>query len=435
MIDFMIAIQEQLPEILAHLPAHISETARIQAAKLPNHIALLENSGSWTFSELARIIAAARNWLADQGVRAGDRVMIINENCRTFVAVWLAVAELDAWPVVVSARLSDSEIDAIRDHCDPRLIIYTSAISVLAKAHAERHSASTHHLEGLDPLSLGPLNEASMPEPVGTESRYKVATLIYTSGTTGRPKGVMLTHQNLLYMAYVSGQIRSLSPRDCLYGVLPIAHIVGLAVLVLGALMYGSTLHLEARFNPAVILKLIEDNKLTILLGTPAMYALIVKFAEAKALKSLPKSALRIISTSGAPLDLAVKVATEALFGLPLHNGYGLSECSPTIAQTRPDKPRSDCSVGPVLPGIEVRLVGVDGNPVEAGGVGELWLRGPNIMKGYYRAPEETALVLDKDGWFNTRDLVRFEQDHLFIVGRTKEMIIRFGFNVYPAEI
>jgi acyl-CoA synthetase (AMP-forming)/AMP-acid ligase II len=145
---------------------------------------------------------------------------------------------------------------------------------------------------------------------------------------------------------------------------------------------------------------------------------------------------LRIISCSGAPLPAAIKSSVETLFGLPLHHGYGITECSPNIAQVRPDvPPRTDNSVGPMFPGVEAQLVGGDGQPVPAGEVGELRVRGPNIMKGYYRAPEETAAAIDAEGWFNTRDLARFEDGNLFIVGRTKDLIIRFGFNVYPAEV
>jgi long-chain acyl-CoA synthetase len=118
-----------------------------------------------------------------------------------------------------------------------------------------------------------------------------------------------------------------------------------------------------------------------------------------------------------------------------LGNGYGISECSPTVALTRIDTPRQDTSVGKIFPEVEIRLVGQDGNEVCPGEVGELWVRGPSIMKGYYRAPEETAAAINPDGWFNSRDLARMEDEHLFIVGRTKEMIVRFGFNVYPAEV
>ncbi|WP_026607652.1 class I adenylate-forming enzyme family protein [Methylocapsa acidiphila] len=420
---------------LSQIPQRISQVVAPWTERAPDRIALVESSGAWTFGQLADAVAEARSWLSDQGVRAGDRVMIVNENCRALVALWLATSELDAWPVIVSARLSDREIDEIRDHCEPRRIIYTSATSSAAKAHAARHGAVEHELSLLGRAGLGSLNDATQPEPTEVEAASRVAALIYTSGTTGRPKGVMLRHSNLLFIARVSGEIRSLGPQDRVYCLLPIAHIVGLSVLVLGALMHGAALYIESRFNPVAAIAALDRDRLTIMLGTPAMYSLIAEYAKQKGMTQLAAPALRIISASGAPLDSAVKAAAERLFGLPLHNGYGISECSPTVAQIRVDRPRADCSVGPLLPGVEARLVGLDGGEAPAGEVGELWVRGPNIMKGYYRAPEETAAVIDKDGWFNTRDLARFEQDNLFIVGRTKELIIRYGFNVYPAEI
>jgi len=431
----MPTVEDRLPEILAHLPERIGQVVGTWAERSPDQPALVDSGGTWTYGQLAAAIAATRDWLADHGIRAGDRLMIVNENCRVLVAVWLATTELDAWPVVVSARLSNREIDEIRDHCAARRTIYTSAVSSSANAHAARHGAALHDPTWLGPISLGPLNEAMTPEAIEAEGANRVATLIYTSGTTGRPKGVMLTHRNLLFIARISGIIRSLSPEDRLYGILPISHIVGLSVVVLGTLLHGATLYIASRFNPAAAVTALARDRLTVVLGAPAMFALVAEYAKLKGLDTLAAPALRIISTSGAPLDPAVKATTERLFGLPLHNGYGISECSPTIAQTRVEQPRADCSVGPVLPGIEVRVVGLDGRDASEGQVGELWVRGPNVMKGYYRAPEETAAVIDKERWFNTHDLVHFEQANMFVVGRTKELIIRFGFNINPPEI
>jgi acyl-CoA synthetase (AMP-forming)/AMP-acid ligase II len=165
------------------------------------------------------------------------------------------------------------------------------------------------------------------------------------------------------------------------------------------------------------------------------MFSLLVEYVNFKGLKTLKFPALRIISSSGAPLHGPLKAAVEAILGLPLFNGYGVTECSPNIAQAIVELPRKDTSVGRVFPGIEVKFVGLDGQPVKEGEVGELRVRGPNVMKGYYRAPEETAAALDAEGWFNTRDLARVDNGDLFIVGRTKELIIRFGENVYPAEV
>jgi long-chain acyl-CoA synthetase len=165
------------------------------------------------------------------------------------------------------------------------------------------------------------------------------------------------------------------------------------------------------------------------------MFSLFADYAKLRGLKSFKFPSLRIISSSGAPLPPALKAQVETLFEMPLHNGYGTTECSPNISQTVVGEHRTDTSVGKVLPGVEVQLVGVDQNPVSDGEVGELWVRGPNVMKGYYRAPDETAAAINPEGWFNTQDLARLENGYLFIVGRTKELIIRFGENVYPAEV
>jgi acyl-CoA synthetase (AMP-forming)/AMP-acid ligase II len=204
---------------------------------------------------------------------------------------------------------------------------------------------------------------------------------------------------------------------------------------MLATLLSGASLHLSARFDPTEVIHKLENEKITVMLGAPALFALLVDYAKHKGLTSLEYPSLRIISCAGAPLSAASKSEVEKFFGILLHNAYGCTECSPSIAQTRLEFPSPANSVGPVVPGVEVKLMGGDGQIVKEGEVGEVWVRGPNVMKGYYRSPEETAASLSEDGWFNTRDLARFDDGNLFIAGRTKDMIIRFGFNVYPAEV
>lgn len=414
----------------------ISDIVKPWAERLPDHRAVGDPNGSWTYREFEEAISRSADWLRDSGVRAGDRVMIVGENCREFAAVLLAVGSLDAWPVPVNAHLSMREIDAVRDHCGARRVVYTTSVSVHAAEHAHRDGALVGDVRGPGQIGLGPLNESVVPEPIEADIGSRVAALIYTSGSTGLPKGVMLTHDNLLFSAGGAAKIRSLNSEDCLYGILPLSHIVGLSIVFLGTLLSGATIYLEPRFDPMAARVTLERERITIMLGVPSMYSQFLQYAKMRKLDSLKLPALRIISCSGAPLPHATKGAVESLFGLPLHHGYGITECSPNIAQVRVDAPpRSDNSVGPMFPGVEARLVGRDGEPVPTGEVGELWVRGPNIMKGYYRAPEETAAAIDAEGWFNTRDLARFENENLFIVGRTKDVIIRLGFNVYPAEV
>lgn len=437
MIDRTVS-QDQLPPISTNISAamRISDVVKPWADGLPDHKAVVDPNGTWTYRELVGIISQTADWLRGSGVRAGDRVMIVGENCGGFAAVLLAVASLDAWPVPVNARLSAREIDAVRDHCEARRVVYTASVSVHATEHANRHGALIEEVRNLGHVGLGPLNENVRPEPVAADIGSRVAALIYTSGTTGLPKGVMLTHDNLLFSARGAAKIRSLSSEDRVYGILPLSHIVGLSIVFLGTLLSGATIYLEPRFDPVAARVALERDRITIMLGVPSMFSLFLQYAKMRKLQSFEFPALRIISCSGAPLPPAIKSSVEGLFGLPLHHGYGITECSPNVAQVRVDRPpRSDNSVGPMFPGVEAKLVGPDRQPVPEGEVGELWVRGPNIMKGYYRAPDETAAAIDAEGWFNTRDLARFEEGNLFIVGRTKDLIIRFGFNVYPAEV
>jgi long-chain acyl-CoA synthetase len=216
--------------------------------------------------------------------------------------------------------------------------------------------------------------------------------------------------------------------------VLPISHIVGISLLTM-TLMTGATVRLVAKYDPAALVQAMAEEGITILNGVPATYQRLLEYKRTSGLAKLNRGALRLISVAGAPLDLDLKSRVEQELGLPLLNGYGITECSPGISGVRPEAPRADHAVGTLLPGIEARIVGRDGRLVVNGEVGELHVRGANVMRGYYRAPDLTAKAIDPDGWFNTGDLARFEGKCLYIVGRTKEMIIRSGFNVYPAEI
>jgi len=370
-------------EISKTLPESVSDVIKPWVMDSPDRLAVVEAAGSWTYRQLDGVVAETRSWLRDSGVRAGDRVLILCENCRSLIAVFLALTGIDAWPVLANARLSAREVDDIRDHCGARRVIYTTGVSVHAAQHAKRHGAAIVDEAGLGPIGLGPLNENAITEPIEGNRADRVAALIYTSGTTGLPKGVMLTHRNLLFVAAISAKIRSLGPDDHVYGVLPMSHAVGLSVVVIGTLLSGATLYLAPRFDPVAALAALERDRLTVVLGVPSMFGLLVEYTRMKGIGTLNFPALRIISSSGAPLQSAVKAAIEKLFGLPLNNGYGVTECSPNIAQAKIDDPRSDTSVGRIFPGIEVKFVSADASQVAEGEVGELWVRGPNVMKGY----------------------------------------------------
>jgi len=428
------AIEDDVPEILNSLPVRISDAVSYWAEHSPDRPALVEGSSTWTYRQLASSVIRTSAWLLASSVRPGDRVMLVCENCRAFVAILFALSDIDAWPVLVNARLSAREVGEIQNHCSARRVIYTTDASSQAAEHANRHGAIMENPVDWGTVAVGALNETA-PEMNVPEPAQRVAALIYTSGTTGTPKGIMLSHRNLLFVAAVSARIRSLTPDDRLCGILPMSHAVGLSVVLLGTLLSGATLHLSPRFDPMTARTVLERDRITVMLGAPVIFSQFLQYAKLRALKVLRFPALRIISSSGAPLDSEIKSEVENLFGMVLHNGYGVTECSPNIASTRVEEPRTDTSVGRVFPGVEVKLIDRDGQPVANGEVGELLVRGPNVMKGYYRAPEETAAAIDAEGWFRTRDLARLEDGNLFIVGRAKELIVRSGFSVYPAEV
>lgn len=424
-----------IPALLAGLPARISEIPRLWAAKTPDVPALREQDGrGWSYAELSAAVDATAERLLALGIRPGDRLMVVGENCAAQVALIFAAAAIDAWIVNVNGRLSAREIDEFRRHSGARRLVYTCAVSPDAAAHGARDGAALEDSGIFGPWMIGALNEDATPEAVAAPNAEQVAALIYTTGTTGQSKGVMLSHRNLLYVAAVSSKLRGLAPSDRAYGVLPISHVYGLTSVMLGTLYAGACLHLAPRFTVAALLKAMQLERITILQGVPAMYA---RLLEARGGAEPPlETALRFIYAGGSPLDPQLKAEAQKLLGLPLHNGYGLTESGPTISQTRRESPRSDTSVGYPIPGVEARIVNRNGADATFGTAGELWVRGPGVMLGYYREPEQTAAVLDAGGWLNTGDMAMQAADHaLFIVGRTKELIIRSGFNVYPLEV
>jgi long-chain acyl-CoA synthetase len=421
-------------ESLEGLPNRIHEVMDRHVAAMPDRLALIDDKTRLTYRELDQAVSGVAETLRARGIRAGDRVMIVSENSIPLACLLLAASRLDAWAIVVNPRLSPREVDQIRDHSGARRAFFTAEVSLEAAAHAARYEVPVQAVGQLRGVGVTALNLATLPEPVEADGAKQVAVLIYTSGTTGTPKGVMLTHRNLLFSVRGTAAWRKMTASDVQYCVLPISHIVGISLLTM-TLMVGATVRLVAKYDPAALVKAMAEEGITILNGVPATYQRLLEYRRNAGLPKLDRGKLRLIAVAGAPLDLDLKSRVEQELGLPLLNGYGITECSPGISGVRPDTPRADPSVGTILPGLEARLIGRDGKFVPNGEVGELHVRGPNVMRGYYRAPDLTAKAIDPEGWFNTGDLARFEGDCLYIVGRTKEMIIRSGFNVYPAEI
>ncbi len=378
------------------------------------------------------LVGIAERELREAHVGAGHRVALIIENCVAAAAFFFACSRIGAWAVPINARLTAEEVKRILDHCRPQLVVATAAASADARAHGKVLGAVGAAHWRWDELAIAMPREATDCEAIADDPGERIAALIYTSGTTGNPKGVMLRQRGMLYVGEVTGSLRGMNADDLAYLALPLSHVFGLSSTLLGTLQAGGCVWFANRFDIDELVEALGEG-VTVFQGVPAMYARLLAYADAG--RPVPAPRLRYLSSGGSPLDLGWKSRIEALFGVPLGNGYGLTETSPTLAQTRLGEWRTDEAIGKPLPNIETRIV-AEGSDARAGGVGELWVRGPTVFAGYYRDPATTAEAMTPDGWFKTGDLARRGDDGaLFIVGRAKELIIRSGFNVYPAEV
>lgn len=424
MADLSVVID--IDKTAAALPRRIHDVAADHVDNTPDQIALIEDGAAWTYRDLHGRVAEIAAVLSSLGVRAGDRMMIVSENCIALAGLLLAASRLDAWAVVVDPQLSSRELDQICDHSGARRMFFTSSVSKETAIHASRLGAESRQLGPLHDIAVGPLNQSATVEPVEADPAKQVAVLIYSSGTTGVPKGVMLSHENLLISACTTALSSKIVRDDKVYLVSPMSHIDGISLLIM-TLMVGGKARMVSEYDPAAAVKAITEEGVTIFSGLPGTYQSLLEYKSVSGLKRFVWSSLRLIAVAGAPLDSSLKIRVEKEFGLPLLNAHGIAECSPGISGVRFDVPRFDRTVGTLLPGVEGRLRTIDGIPLSKKEVGELHLRGRNVMRGYYRAPELTAKVIDSEGWFNTGDLARFDGNCLYIVGRTKEMINAFA--------
>lgn len=430
---------QSVAQLLQDLPERISDPMRKWQRGRPNAIALSDHLGTQcSFAELAGRVDACKTILHEHGVGQGDRVLLINENC-VAVLVWiLALSEIDAVSVVVNARLAQPEITRISEHCEPQLTVCfldsSAAQTHWAQLQEQGESIQVRQFEA----ELGLLHgKKSTPlDEQGRSVSERVCTMIYTTGTTGDPKGVMLSHRNMLYVAAVTSVLRGMTKEDRIYCVLPISHIFGLSAVFLATLFLGAELVLADRFDAANSLQMLKDKRVTGMMGVPTMFARIIEYARANDLGHTDMPQLRFLYSGGSPLDPTIKRDTEQLMGLTLLNAYGMTESGPTICQVRCNETLDNCSVGRPLPGLTLRVMGTNGEQVPQGEVGELHVRGPNVMRGYYKNLPATEAVIDKDGFLNTGDLVRLDEGgNVHIAGRSKELIIHSGFNVYPPEV
>ena len=386
-----------------------------QAQSLGDSPALSDPSIRLSYSGLQREITRFADYFKSLDIVAGDRLMIIGENSVALAVMILAGSHAGATIVLENARRAPLEIDAIMSHCQPKRAVFVFAHSSDARRHAEQVKA--------DIVSDAVIGEfaVSSENPKGSSASGQdadLAAFIYTTGTTGTPKGVMLTHGNLCFIASMMKELREISPSDKVYCVLPITHVMGLASVLLGSLHSGAHVHLRPRFSARECLAEINALGITVLQGATAMFAKLTEQANLDTWRLTGR--MRFIGAGGAPIDTTVKRNTEHLFGVALQNGYGLTEAA-SICWTRFGETYDDESVGRPLPGMELRIRDDSGNDVADDAIGELWARGPNVMRGYFRNPEMTEKVLTPDGWLNTQDLARRAPDgRIYIAGRKK---------------
>ena len=399
-------------------------------------VALVSRGRRTTYGELRAAVAGLRGGLAGLGLEPGDRVGIVAPNNRIFVRSYLAVLGAGCVAVPLNPGSPPRELQRELAAIGARAVVHgpASAAAVAALDRSTlpdlRHVISAGDTTG--DVALADLVEAA-PVPVVDRAPDDLAVLVFTAGTAGSPKAAMLTHGNLLAnIEQVQRGDRPLRADDVVLGVLPLFHIFGLNAVLGVALAAGGSVVLGERFDPAGTLELVTANGCTIVSGAPPMWSAWA------ALPGAPADAFRSVraAVSGASsLPDETAEAVQARFGIPLRQGYGLTEASPVVTSSG-EEGAPPGSVGRPLPGMEVRIVDIDGEDAELGDQGELWVRGPNVFPGYWEDPVATATALTPEGWLRTGDIAVADEDaNIWIVDRAKDLIIVSGFNVYPAEV
>jgi long-chain acyl-CoA synthetase len=399
-------------------------------AATPDSEAINAAEASLTYAQLDTLSARAAGLLRDAGVRPGDRVGVMLPNVPAFAVAYYGGLRTGAAIVPMNTLLKSREIAFYLGDPDVRVLFAWHG----ARDEVEAGTAGL----GTTVVYVAPgefealLAEHTPVAEVAHRDLDDTAVILYTSGTTGKPKGAELTHANLTHNADTARELFAVTADDVVIGALPLFHSFGQTCSLNTVLSAGAQLSMIARFDAGAVLKTIERDRATVFMGVPTMYSALLHHAD---LTTADTSTLRLSVSGGAALPAEVLSAFERALGVALLEGYGLSETSPVASFNRRDN-RKAGTIGVPIPGVEMKVVDDGGRDVPAGEVGEIAIRGHNVMKGYWRRPEETRAVLSADGWFRTGDMGRVDGDGFFsVVDRKKELIIRGGYNVYPREI
>jgi long-chain acyl-CoA synthetase len=398
------------------------------AGARPEAVALRAGDDVWGYGRLRDASAAFAGELRARGVQAGDRVLLVAPTVPEFVVAYLGAHLVGAVVITMNTMATAREID---------YVLEDSGATIVLVWHEARDAAQRAADERALPLRiLEPGAVADGGEPVDApldRDGQHTAVLLYTSGTTGRPKGVELSVANLLDTAQTFVEQLQLTPEDRFGTGLPLFHIYGQAVCLNTALATGCSMSLLSPFEPVAMLEMIRRDRLTTVAGVPTMWNAMLHAAGDFGPDDFTQ--LRLASSGGASLPGEVIKAFSERFGCTILEGYGLTESTGAATYNSPDREHRVGSVGVPLPGTAIEIRGADGSVLPAGQVGEVYLRGPSVMRRYWNRPEATAADL-VDGWLKTGDLARLDEDgYLYIVDRAKDLIIRGGYNVYPREV
>jgi long-chain acyl-CoA synthetase len=403
----------------------LSERAR----KNKKNICIKFKDRQISYSELDRLVSLGAGGLQSFGLGAGGRAAILMDNCPEYVISYFAIIRAGGIAVPINTFLVPDEISYILNDSGCTVLIYSASFS----SHIEKIKDKVPELKAFK------FDEIPRAQPeLSNSSENDLAVLLYTSGTTGFPKGAMLTHRNLLSNAQAIMDVVQLSSKDRILLFLPLFHSFSFTVCVILPIYASARTVLLASVKPfSEVIKSIFRDRITFFVAVPTIYNILSKKKMPFFVRHLLRFLINVRAciSGAAALPEATIVSFEERFKVPLIEGYGLTEASPVVAVNPIKGMRKPTSVGPPLPGIEVSVVGEEGETMPVEGIGELIVNGPNVMKGYFNRKEETEAAL-KGGWLHTGDLAKIDSDgYIYIVDRKKDLIIVDGMNIYPREV
>ncbi|GAA4087800.1 long-chain fatty acid--CoA ligase [Nocardioides kongjuensis] len=435
---------------------NLAEFLENSAQSYPDRTAIVFGDTRLSYPQVNGAANQVANLLVSRGIEPGDKVALSCPNLPYFTIVYYGILKAGATVVPLNVLLKGREVAYHLADSDakayfafqgtPDLPIGQEAYDGFQAADGCEHffvitadPTAPSPIEGTETLGQGLAGQAPTFDSVDV-SDDDTAVILYTSGTTGQPKGAELRHRNMRDNALAGKDLFGADPAnpDTFLCVLPLFHSFGQTVIQNGAFAFGGTVVMLPRFEAAAAIGLMLKEKVSFFAGVPTMYwGLLNALDESVDVKALAEN-LRVAVAGGAALPVEVHHQFEERFGVVILEGYGLSETSPVASFSRLGSPVRVGSIGTPIPGVEMKLLEGDtwDEVKDPDGIGEIAIKGHNIMKGYYKRPEATAASISEDGWFRSGDLGRKDSDGwYYIVDRSKDMIIRGGFNVYPREI